>query len=101
VDSSNKTVEPLADDMFSVTKLAVNDGHEMNFEDISIGTLFIYEDVTFNVPEFKRSVQLKGLGMGVITTTTSSKELTPFYNGWMGIAPYQALSTDMQDFSFM
>ena len=100
-DSSNKTIEPLVDDMLSVTKLPVSDGHQMKFENISIGTLFIYEDVMFNVTEFKRSVQLKGLGMGVIITSTSSKGKTPFYNGWMGIAPYQALPTDMQGFSFM
>jgi hypothetical protein len=26
---------------------------------------------------------------------------TPFFNGWMGIGPYQSLSSDMQPFSFM
>ena len=39
--------------------------------------------------------------MGVIEVSSDSKESTPFYNGWMGIAPYQSLPEDMKDLSFM
>jgi hypothetical protein len=44
---------------------------------------------------------MKGLGIGVISSSSSDIADTPLYNGWMGIAPYQGLDLALQDFSFM
>jgi len=68
------------------------------YRDLPAAFKFFYDDLGFSIPDFKRSMDLPGVGMVRISATTTSKIQTPFYNGWMGIAPYQALPTDMQPF---
>jgi hypothetical protein len=71
--------------------------------DAVVNTSFFYDDVSFSIPEFSRSVYLKGVGMGAVTglVTPDPTGPVPFFNGWMGIAPYQSMHTNMQQFSFM
>lgn len=60
----------------------------MKFEYPAVGVNFTYETIRFDMPSFKRSIELPGYGMGLIATTTSTVDQTPIYNGFIGIAPY-------------
>ena len=105
VDNTKTAIPPnTTDDIMSVTGVAVSGGNQLKYVDEDVTTNFFYDDVKFAIDDYKRSVQLKGLGIGAITKAGSADNTevgTPFFNGWMGIGPYQSLSSDMQPFSFM
>jgi hypothetical protein len=67
----------------------------LKFEEVDVGTGFSYDDVWFNLDKYDRSISIPGLGMTYIDTLPASTtaapvtiENTPFFNGWIGIAPY-------------
>lgn len=80
------------DDILSVTATSPS-----AFMDATVNTSFFYDDVKLSITDFDRSIYLKGFGMGAITglVTPDPPIDIPFFNGWMGIAPYQSMDVSM------
>jgi hypothetical protein len=60
---------------------------------------FIYEDVRIPIQEYQRTTFLPQLAIAEITNFGEAPSLF-FYDGYIGVEPYQNLPEDLQHFSF-